>query len=88
MPRYFFDATDRTGRLVRDEVGQHLADDDAAWREALSQTRSIEHSRRPGGDWRMTVRESKRIVFKFDLTCIANQAVGRSGGPELEGKAA
>lgn len=37
------------------------------------QTRSIEHSLRPGGDWRMTVREGKRTVFEFDLACTADR---------------
>lgn len=84
MPRYFIDATDRSGRLVRDEVGELLSDGAAAWQEALSQTRSIEHSLRPGSTWCMTVRDCKRLVFEFDLTCRAEQSRQRNTGTGIE----
>lgn len=77
MPRYFIDATDRSGRLVRDEVGELLSDDAAAWQEALSQIRSIEQSLRPGSTWCMTVRDCKRVVFEFDFTCRADNLASR-----------
>lgn len=84
MPRFFFDATDRSGRLVRDEVGEQPTDDAAACQEALSQTLSIEHSLWPGGTWCMTVRDGKRVVFEFDLTCRAEQSRQRNTGTGIE----
>ena len=44
MPRYYFDI--ENGQPYRDEIGEDLADDRAAWRTAVRRTREIELSRR------------------------------------------
>ncbi len=68
MKTYYFDICGDAQGYFRDEVGEVLDDDAAAWREALVQARSIEDALAPGGPWRMRVREDDRLVFELDVT--------------------
>lgn len=68
MTRYFFDISGTTGRFHRDYVGEELYDDRAAWREALSQVRTVEDSLAPGGTLHLHVREGCREVFELRVS--------------------
>lgn len=65
MPRYFFDADD--GRLYREDAGQNLADDRAAWLEALRFTRALEQVLAPGEGWRVEVRKDDMTIFRLEI---------------------
>lgn len=54
MPRYYFDI--QNGEPYRDDVGEDLPDDDAAWRSAKRLAREIEDVLPPGGRWHLQVR--------------------------------
>lgn len=69
MPRYFFDINDV--RPHRDDIGTDLADDDAAWKEAMRCIREVEDVLTPGDRWRLTVRRDVRIVFRIDIRTTA-----------------
>lgn len=61
MTRYFLDIAGNAGRF---SVGGELPDDSTAWREALSQVRSVEDSLSPGGTLRLFVSHDDRKVFE------------------------
>ena len=63
MPRYFFDF--ENGQPHRDEVGEALSDDRAAWREALRHAREIEDVLAPGGSWSLEVRSGDASIFRI-----------------------
>ncbi len=65
MPRYFFDI--ENGRPHRDEEGEELQDDQAAWRAAVRVTRDIEDVLAPGGSWRLTVRSREAPIFTIEV---------------------
>ncbi|MDA9426012.1 hypothetical protein XH97_28365 [Bradyrhizobium sp. CCBAU 53380] len=66
MPRYYFDI--ENGEPYRDEVGEDLTDDQAAWRTALRLSREIEDRLAPGGTWRVQVSNSRQVtVFKIEI---------------------
>jgi hypothetical protein len=65
MARYYFDI--ESGTSHRDEVGETLKDDRAAWREAMRRACEIEDVLAPGGSWRMTVRKEKNTVFRVSV---------------------
>ena len=65
MTRYFFQITN--GAPHRDDVGEELEDDVAAWREAKRLTRDIEHSLSVGGSWNLEVRDAKGAVCSITI---------------------
>ena len=65
MPRYFFDF--RNGYPHRDETGEELADDQAAWHEALKFTREVEDKLAPGGRWFLEVRRHSDPIFRIEI---------------------
>ena len=67
MTHYDFDVSGHCGTPLRDSVGEELADDAAAWREAIMQARSIEDCLAPGGQWHMLVREGNLAVFELNI---------------------
>jgi hypothetical protein len=71
MPRYSFDVLRNERQFHRDEVGTDLADDRAAWKEAMRCVREIEDVLAPGGQWRLTVRRDVRIVFRIEIKTTA-----------------
>ncbi|WP_458194122.1 DUF6894 family protein [Bradyrhizobium sp. UFLA05-153] len=54
MPRYYFDI--HNGHPYRDELGEDLPNDEAAWRTAIRLARDIEDKLAPGGVWKLVVR--------------------------------
>jgi hypothetical protein len=62
MPRYFFNVFHDTRNL--DEVGEELADQHAAWKEATVMAgqilQSLDGRLKPGHDWRMEVEDEFR----------------------------
>ena len=58
MPRYYFDI--ENGDPYRDEIGEDLSDDQAAWRSALRLSRDIEERLAPGGTWRLQVSSQQQ----------------------------
>gem|GEM_PF-3342366 len=67
MARYYFDI--KSGEPYRDEVGEDLPDERAAWHIALKRTREIEDLLAPGGTWRLEVRgRQETLLFKIDIT--------------------
>lgn len=67
MPRYYFDI--ESGDSYRDEVGEDLPDERAAWHVALKRAREIEDCLAPGGSWHLEVRGRQEILlFKIDIT--------------------
>ncbi len=58
MPRYYFDI--QNGSPYRDEVGEDLLDDQAAWLAAMRLAREIEDVLRPSGTWNLEVRTKKK----------------------------
>ncbi|MBI5264763.1 MAG: tRNA 5-methylaminomethyl-2-thiouridine synthase [Bradyrhizobium sp.] len=65
MPRYFFHIDG--SQPYRDEDGEELIDDDAAWRLATRVTRDIETSVRPGDSWELEVWCQEAPVFRIDI---------------------
>jgi hypothetical protein len=65
MTRYFFHIDGN--RPHRDELGEHLADDDAAWRAAIQHTRDIESNFQPGDTWRLDVHEGGKLVYIVEI---------------------
>ena len=66
VPRYFFDF--ENGQPHRDDVGESLQDDKAAWCEALRHARDIEDVLAPGGSWSLQVREKDETIFRINVT--------------------
>jgi hypothetical protein len=62
MAHYFFDV--HYERPIVDEIGEELADDDAAWREATiiagELFSEIEGTLRPELEWRLEVKNQQR----------------------------
>jgi hypothetical protein len=68
MPRYSFDIARNNKQFHRDEMGTELADDQAAWKEAMRCIREVEDVLSPGDRWRLTVRRDNiRIVFRIEI---------------------
>ena len=71
MPRYFFNV--RYGNdSYRDEVGEDLPDNMAAWHEATSSAgqsiRDLDGKLQPGTDWRMdVVSETGSVVYSIEV---------------------
>lgn len=55
MPRYFFHFNG--SRAHRDDIGELLDHDMAAWQQSLRMLRDLEHGFGPGDDWRLEVRQ-------------------------------
>lgn len=66
MARYFFHIDGQ--RPHRDELGEDLADDAAAWRAAVRLTRDIEHDFHPGHVWRLEVHHGREPVYLVEIT--------------------
>ena len=65
MARYYFDIDN--GHPHRDEVGEDLPDDQAAWRAAIRFSRDIEDKLAPGGTWNLLVRSREAPVFRIEI---------------------
>ena len=65
MARYFFhiDGT----RPHRDEHGEDLLHDEAAWQAAVRLTRDIEDGFQPGNNWRLEVRDCGALVYLIEI---------------------
>jgi hypothetical protein len=63
MPRYFFHIRDGRENTHVDTVGDELADDEAAWREAVASAgltlRDLSRSLKVGSDWRLEVVDNQ-----------------------------
>ena len=68
MPRYFFHINGR--RAHRDEVGEHLADDAAAWNTSMRALRELEYCFDPGEDWQLEVCNDDRAVFLIKVSSL------------------
>ncbi|TWA92570.1 DUF6894 family protein [Bradyrhizobium stylosanthis] len=59
MPRYFFNVTHE--RIVPDDVGEELPDQQAAWKEATvmagQSLQGLDGHLRPGREWKMEVTD-------------------------------
>lgn len=83
MPRYYFDI--ENGRPHRDEVGEDLPDDAAAWRSAVRLAREIEDVLDPGGTWNLEVRHHTplfRIEVKSARVGASRSAISKSDSPK------
>jgi hypothetical protein len=67
MPVYSFDIVRNDKQPHRDEVGTELADDEAAWKEAMRYVREIKDVLSPDDKWRLTVLRDVRIVFRIEI---------------------
>ncbi|WP_408918042.1 DUF6894 family protein [Bradyrhizobium arachidis] len=66
MSRYYFDI--ENGYPYRDNVGEDLPDDRAAWRTATRLTRDIESNLLPGGAWSLEVRDRReKLIFRITV---------------------
>jgi hypothetical protein len=65
MARYFFHIDG--GSPHRDEVGEELPDDAAAWRTAMQLARDIESNLQPGQSWHLDVREGRVAVYLVEI---------------------
>jgi hypothetical protein len=61
MPRYYFNI--HGDHPFQDELGEELADDAAAWVEALRLSRDVEGKLNPGQRWQLYVVENGTPVF-------------------------
>jgi hypothetical protein len=66
MTRYFFHIDGE--RPHRDEVGEELSTDAAAWSVAMRLARDIEDSLGPGQDWKLEVHDADTAVFLVAIT--------------------
>jgi hypothetical protein len=71
MPRYFFNVSHAEDTYC-DRVGEELADQAAAWREATSSAgmtlRDLDGKLQPGMTWNMqVVDESGRTVYSIEI---------------------
>lgn len=71
MARYFFNIAN--GHPFEDLVGKELADDQAAWQEAVLTVRDIESFLAPGGAWTLEVRRDHTPIFRIDVKATAIQ---------------
>lgn len=65
MARYFFHIDGESPH--RDEVGEVLPDDRAAWQEAMRMARDIESNLEPGHSWHLDVRAGNVAVFLVEV---------------------
>ena len=65
MPHYFFHIDGE--RPYRDQDGQELPGDEAAWHEGMRMTRDIETALRPGHDWHLDIMEGERPVYRIEV---------------------
>ncbi|WP_409363528.1 DUF6894 family protein [Bradyrhizobium liaoningense] len=66
MSRYYFDI--ENGHPYRDDVGEDLPDDEAAWRTAIWLTRDMESNLLPGGAWNLEVRDRRqKPIFRITV---------------------
>lgn len=65
MRRYFFHFEGQ--KPYTDTTGEVLADDAAAWREAVRLSRDVEHALRPGDSWTLHVFDGTEPVFVLAL---------------------
>jgi hypothetical protein len=71
MPRYFFNV--RNLPPARDDIGEELPNDHAAWREATRFTaeifKDVDGNLPPGSQWGLDViDENNRAVFQITIT--------------------
>ena len=59
--------TSENGDPYRDEIGEDLSDDQAAWRSALRLSRDIEERLAPGGTWRLQVRPAASSALQIEI---------------------
>ncbi|MEH2488588.1 hypothetical protein V1280_004527 [Bradyrhizobium sp. AZCC 2230] len=80
MPRYYFDI--ESGQPYRDEIGEYLLDDQAAWRTALRRSREIEDRLAPGGTWRLQVSTDRQApLFKIEIKTERVETTSQSPDP-------
>lgn len=65
MKRYFFHIEGESP--YRDEIGEELRDDEAAWREAMRMVRDVESNLRPGQSWHLDVRAGRVAVYLVEI---------------------
>jgi hypothetical protein len=65
MPQYFFHIDG--DHPSRDESGEQLENDAAAWAEALRLSRDIEGKMKPGQRWRLYVVETGEPVLLISI---------------------
>ncbi len=65
MPKYFFHID--CDRPYRDDVGEELPDDRAAWRSAMQLARDIESNLEPGRSWHLDVRHGRMAVYLIEI---------------------
>jgi hypothetical protein len=65
MARYFFHIDGQNP--YRDDVGEELPDDSAAWRTAMQLARDIESNLQPGKDWHLDVRAGRVAVYLVEI---------------------
>jgi hypothetical protein len=66
MPRYFFHIDGR--RAHRDQVGEELSHDDAAWQTSMRALRELEYDFSPGEDWQLQVYHDDLPVFLIKVS--------------------
>lgn len=65
MPRYFFHIDSE--RAHRDEVGEDLLHEEAAWQSSVRMLRDLEHGFRPGHAWRLEVCSNEAPIFVISV---------------------
>ncbi|MBV8701315.1 DUF6894 family protein [Bradyrhizobium sp.] len=65
MPRYYFDIDG--DKPYRDNMGEDLASDEIAWRQAMRIVREIEDVLTPGGEWCLHVRAEETLLFRIKV---------------------
>jgi hypothetical protein len=66
MPRYFFHIVGE--RPHRDQVGEDLNHDEAAWKASMRALRELEDRFSPGDDWRLEVFHEDAPVFLITVS--------------------
>jgi hypothetical protein len=66
MARYFFHIEGE--KPHRDEIGEDLPDDEAAWRAAMRLARDVEDNLRPGQTWHLDIRDRDEPVYIIAIT--------------------
>ena len=61
MPRYFFHIEGE--KPHHDEVGKELADDGAAWAQAVRMLRHTENGMQPGDNWTLRVFNGEKPIY-------------------------
>ena len=65
MPRFYFHIDEENPH--RDEVGEDLPDDAAAWQTAMRVARDIESNLSPSQSWHLEVRDGKATVYQVEI---------------------